>query len=124
MIWEIALACVTMILTDVLGVLLVQAEARNHGWLAGWFDTAQWIPGIVCSAITITILQGHSTLAKALIIVFVSMANLFGTKYGQSLGTKYIKDVHLMSTKQQVDVLLERMDAVERVTKITPPTGN
>ena len=124
MIFEIALACITMVLTDVLGVLLVQAEARNHGWMAGWLDTAQWIPGIVCSAITITILQGHSLVGKVGIIVSVSLANLFGTKFGQSIGTKYIKDVHIMTTKQQVAELVEKVAALERVAKIAPTTGD
>ena len=124
MIFEIALACITMVLTDVLGVLLVQAEARNHGWMAGFMDTAQWIPGIVCSTITITILQGHSLVGKVGIIVSVSLANLFGTKFGQSIGTKYIKDVHIMTTKQQVAELVEKVAALERVAKIAPTTGD
>src|ERR1039458_1186183 len=102
MIWELIIASLSMIAVDVLGVLLVQSEARNHGWMAGILDTAQWIPGIVCSAITITVLQGHSLLAKSLIILFVSAANLFGTLLGTKIGTRYIKDAHLMTTKQQI----------------------
>lgn len=120
----LAVAFITMLITDLVGVMLVQAEARNHGWLSGWLDTAQWLPGILCSTVTITILQSNSLIHKALVILVVSAANLLGTKWGQVVGTKYIKDIHAMTTKQQVEALTSRMEAVERVTKITPSTGN
>ncbi len=42
--WFTALvAAGAMVITDVLGVVMVMAEARNRGWMAGWCDTAQWI---------------------------------------------------------------------------------
>ena len=95
----------SMIFTDLLGVLLVQAEARNHGWLSGWLDTAQWIPGIICSSVTITILQSHSLFHKGLVILVVSAANLGGTKIGQVIGTKYIKDTHRLSIEKRIDLV-------------------
>ena len=121
MIWQLLVASIAMVVTDILGVMLVQAEARNHGWMAGSLDAAQWIPGIICSEVTITILQGHSWTGKALVILSVSAANIFGTKLGQLFGTKYIKDTHALTTKQQVEELVNRLEAVERVTKITSP---
>jgi hypothetical protein len=107
-------AFVTMVITDLVGVMLVQAEARNHGWLSGWLDTAQWLPGILCSTVTITILQSNSWLHKILVILVVSAANLFGTKFGQVIGTKYIKDTHAMSTKEAIADLNSRVEALTR----------
>ena len=97
--WPIFIATVAMVFTDVLGTIMVMAEARNRGWLAGWCDTAQWLVGITTTAITVTILQGHSFMEKVLIILFVSAANLFGTKMGQVVGTKYVKDAHSLTIK-------------------------
>lgn len=81
-----------MVLTDVAGVVMVQAEARNRGWLAGWMDTGQWLVGITTSFITIDALLGDDLARKAAVVVAVSIANLFGTKLGQLVGTKYVKD--------------------------------
>lgn len=86
------IAAITMVVTDVLGVIMVMAEARNRGWLAGWMDTAQWIVGITTTTITVTALQGHSTSEKVLVVVLVSAANLFGTKLGQVIGHRFVTD--------------------------------
>lgn len=86
------LAAVTMVLTDVTGTIMVMAEARNRGWLAGWLDTAQWLVGIVTTTVSVTALQGHSLSEKVWVILLVSAANLFGTKLGQVLGSRFVKD--------------------------------
>jgi len=102
---NLLIAFVLMVVTDLIGVALVQSESRNHGWLAGWLDTAQWIPGIFCSTVTITILQSHSLAHKALVVIVVSAANLFGTKWGQVIGTKYIKDARHQTLEHRVEAL-------------------
>lgn len=90
--WIALLAAGTMVCTDVLGVIMVQAEARNRGWLAGIMDSLQWLVGITTTTITVTILQGHSLQEKAVVIVLVSAANLLGTKLGQVIGSRYVTD--------------------------------
>jgi hypothetical protein len=86
------LAALTMVATDVLGVVMVQAEARGRGWLAGWCDTAQWLVGIVTTTISVTALQGHSLSAHLWVLGVVSIANLFGTKLGAEIGHRWVKD--------------------------------
>jgi len=84
---EIALiAAACMALTDVLGTILVMAEAANRGWLAGWADTAGWYVSIVTTTISVTALSGHNTTTKIEVLVLVGAANLFGTKLGTVTG--------------------------------------
>ena len=99
------IAAITMVVTDVLGVIMVMAEARNRGWLAGWMDTAQWLVGITTTTITVTALQGHSLNEKVLVVVLVSAANLFGTKLGQVIGHRFVSDK---------TTLAERVASLER----------
>jgi len=89
------IAALTMVVTDV----LVQAEARNRGWLAGWMDTAQWIVGITTTTITVTALQGHDMTEKVAVVVLVSAANLFGTKLGQMIGQRYVTDATTLADR-------------------------
>jgi membrane protein YqaA with SNARE-associated domain len=90
---EIAvLAAVCMIFQDCLGVLMVQSEARNHGWLAGLCDSVQWLFAIATTAITVTALQGHSLHEKVLVIILVTMANLVGSQLGVLVGRRWIKE--------------------------------
>ena len=93
--WIVALASVTMLATDVIATVMVMAEARNRGWLAGWLDTAQWLVGIVTTTVSVTALQGHSWTEKILVLLFVSAANLFGTKLGQVIGSHYVTDASI-----------------------------
>jgi len=86
------IAAAAMVVTDVMGVIMVMAEAHNRGWLAGWMDTAQWLVGIVTTTISVTALQGHSFGEKALVVLLVSAANLFGTKLGQVIGRRLVPE--------------------------------
>ena len=86
------IASATMVAADIISTIQVMASARNRGWLAGWLDTAGWLVAITTTTLTVTALQGRSLLEKVWVIVLVSAANLFGTKIGQVIGTKYVKD--------------------------------
>ncbi len=99
------IAAVTMVITDVLGVVMVMAEAHGRGWLAGWMDTAQWLVGITTTTITVTALQGHDFSEKVAVVVLVSAANLFGTKLGQVIGSRFVVNAKSIS---------ERIAALER----------
>jgi hypothetical protein len=91
----ILIATVAMVFTDVSGTIMVIAESKNRGWLAGMMDTFQWLVGITTTAITVTILQGHSLEEKILVIAFVSAANLLGTWLGVYVGHRFVKDKNL-----------------------------
>lgn len=105
----IIIAVVTMVCTDILGTIMVMAEARNRGWLAGWMDTAQYLVGIVCTTIMVTILQNHSTSEKVIALVALSAANLFGTKLGQMIGHRFVTDK---------TTLADRVAALERTAQV------
>jgi CDP-diglyceride synthetase len=85
-------AAIAMVIQDVLAVMMVQAEARNRGWLAGSFDSLQWLAGIATTTISVTALQGHDFPRKVLVICAVSAANMFGSLLGVRLGKRFIKD--------------------------------
>lgn len=86
------LAAVCMVAQDMLGVIMVQAEARNRDWLSGFGDFLGWPIGMVTTVVTVTALQGNNTHEKVLVIVVVSAANLFGTVAAVRLGKRYVKD--------------------------------
>jgi len=90
----VLLAAGCMFVQDVLGVLLVDAESRNHGWLAGVLDSAVWIFGIATTTIAVTALQGHNLSDKVEVVAFVSVANLLGCRVGVGLGQRYIHHLH------------------------------
>ena len=90
--WTVALlAGVAMVLQDVLGVLLTQAEARDKAILAGILDSVGWLAAIATTTLTVTVLQGHSTEEKIVVILVVTLANFVGTVTGTLIGKKYIK---------------------------------
>jgi hypothetical protein len=86
------LAAFAMLWNDILGTLMVQAEARNRGVLAGVFDSLQWFAAICTTTISVTALQGHSLHEKVLVIILVSCANLTGSVIGVLVGKKLIKE--------------------------------
>ena len=87
-----AFAAGTMVVTDILSIVMMMAATRNQGWLAGWLDTAKWLVSITTTTISVTVFQGHSFIEKGLVIAAVSAANLFGTKLGQTIGSRYVHD--------------------------------
>lgn len=85
------LAALAMVATDILATIMVMAEAREMGWVAGVLDAAGWIVSISCTAISVDVLTGGGPLInKAYVIVFVSAANLLGTKAGQEIGSRVL----------------------------------
>ncbi len=88
---EIAvLAALAMVFQDVLGVCMVQAEARNHGWIAGVCDSTMWLFAIATTTLSVTALQGHNTNEKVLVVVAVTAANLIGSQLGVLVGKRFI----------------------------------
>lgn len=105
--WEVALlAAGTMLVTDVLGVVMVQAEAKNRGWLAGIMDAVQWVVGITTTTLSVTAFQGHRLSEKLLVGACVTVANVLGTKLGQLVGKRWVTD----------RTLEERLSALERMS--------
>ena len=75
-----------MLITDVLGTVMVQAEAANRGWLAGLMDMLGWYVGIATTTISVTSLAGNNTAQKIWVLALVGAANVLGTKLGQVTG--------------------------------------
>lgn len=86
--WKVALlAFAAMCLQDVLGTVMVVFEANYNGVMAGVFDVAGWIAGLVCSALAIEsiIKNGWRNTRSLVLIGAVSIANFFGTVLGVAL---------------------------------------
>lgn len=110
----IAAGC--MVVEDILAVIMVQAEAANKGWLAGWMDTLAWYFGIETTSISVGALHSHSTIAKVYVLAFVGAANLLGTKSGQMIGKRLVKSVQretVDSLHAKLTVALARIAALE-----------
>lgn len=88
----IAAGC--MVLQDIISVILVQAEAANRGWLAGICDMFGWYLAIATTSISVTSLQGHSLSQKIWVLALVGAANIVGTKSGQVLGKRLLKQMN------------------------------
>jgi membrane protein DedA with SNARE-associated domain len=80
-----------MVIQDVLGVLMVQSEARNHGWLAGGADSLEWLFAIATTTITVTALQGKDRRTKIMTILCVTAGNLVGSEIGVLIGQRFIR---------------------------------
>lgn len=89
------LAAGAMIIQDLVGTFLVQAEARNKAWLAALMDSLGWLFGIMTTSIAVTSLQGHDVKEKIIVVVAVSLANVAGTFAGVLIGKRFIKDADL-----------------------------
>lgn len=91
MIIVIILAAITMFFQDILEALKDQAQARNQGNMAGFFDTLMWLCLITCTTISVKALLGHILWQKILAVVLISFANFFGQKTGVAIGARFIK---------------------------------
>jgi hypothetical protein len=107
----IVLAAVAMVISDVLSVILVQAEARNRAVLAGVFDTLGWLAAVIVTLLTLNALNGHNVPLMIGVVGGVSVANFGGTWLGTTVGKRYVRED---ATK-----LAERVTALERI--VTTP---
>lgn len=87
----VILAALAMVVQDIFGTLMVQAEARNRGWLAGCFDSLMWLAAISTTTISVTSLQGHDEARKVAVILAVTAANITGSRLGVFIGERLVK---------------------------------
>lgn len=87
----ILLAGLSMLVQDILGVLEVQAEARNKADLAGALDALVSVISIFIMAVAVSALQGHSLTEKIWILTVVAISNFIGSWLGVKIGKKFIK---------------------------------
>ena len=111
------LAALCMVAVDILNTIMVQAEAGSRGWLAGIMDTLGWYPAIVCTTLCVVALDGPSLSDKVAVLTLVGVANLFGTKAGQIIGTRLLarlarKRAGLIAPPKTPE---ERLDYLERL---------
>ncbi len=85
-------AALAMLIQDIMGVLLVQAEARNRAGLSALFDSVMWLAQISTVTISVTALQGHQLSAKAAVIIAVELANVAGCIIGVRIGKRFIRE--------------------------------
>lgn len=86
------LAAAAMFIQDILGTLLVQAEARNRAHLAASLDSLGWLAAISTTTLSVSTLQGNDLAAKIAVVVAVTIANYVGTLAGTIIGKRFIPD--------------------------------
>ena len=90
--------------------VLVIAENRGHGWIAGWLSAVTWCVNITGITIAVTALQGHSFWLKTAVILAALVANFFGAKLGQVAGQRYVHD-------DTIESRLAALEAAESTAK-------
>lgn len=85
------IAALCMVVSDVLATIMVMAEAKERGWLAGFLDMGGWYVSVTTTSISVTTLSGHDTADKVYVLLFVGLANVLGTKLGQLTGSRLLK---------------------------------
>jgi uncharacterized membrane protein len=98
------IAAIAMAVQDILGIILLMAATRNRGSLAGIMDSLQWLVGMTTTTISVSIFQGHSLYSKVIVVAFVSLANYFGTLWGEKLGSRFVKD-RAVTNEQRITAL-------------------
>lgn len=96
------LAAACMAVEDVLATITVQAEAGNHGWLAGLTDMLAWYFAIATTTISVTSLNGHALWPKIWVLSLVGISNVLGTKLGQVSGKRILS--HRLSTDDKLKI--------------------
>jgi hypothetical protein len=84
-------AMVCMVCQDILGTLMVIAEAHYQGWTAGSMDSLQWLFSIATATIAVTALQGKNRTTKIIVVCFVTAGNLVGSEIGVLIGQRFIR---------------------------------
>src|ERR1035437_180705 len=85
-------AALSMVATDCIGTLLVLAQSRGRGKLAGRLDAVGWLFGISTTFLTVDALAGHNLARKFAVVGAVTVANYYGTELGEFLGLRFVKD--------------------------------
>lgn len=89
---RILLAGIAMFVKDVLGTLLVVAEANNHPFLAGALDVGMDIATLAWLALGITEAVNGTVSQIAWLIVSMSIGSLAATVAGVHLGHRLMPD--------------------------------
>lgn len=100
--WLIAFyAAIAMVVQDILGVFMTQAEARNRATLSGLFDAIGYPAALITTTISVTAFQGHDFAEKAVVMIAVTAANFIGSYAGVWIGHRLIKDPEDEKREQQ-----------------------
>lgn len=81
-------AAICMIFVDILSVCMVQAEARDRGWTAGFFDASSWLFNFATLHISLVAADGHTRE----VLLFVTIANILGCRLGVYMGKRLIQE--------------------------------
>lgn len=104
-------AAVAMVLSDVLGTLLTQAQARDRAVLAGWLDTAGWLVAIFTTSWSVAAVNGHDLTRKLAVLGAVSLANFAGSWLGVQIGRRFVTaSVPLASRVADVEARVARLE--------------
>jgi len=114
------IAAVAMVGQDILGVCMVQAENRGHGWSAGILDAGMYLFALATYHFSLNALNGHSQTQKVLVILAVTVANVLGSKSGQVIGDRFIRP----KRDALWEVLIRKGVVTEKEWLVTQPARN
>jgi hypothetical protein len=130
------IAAVAMLFQDLLGTLMVQAEASSltlperrtwrdyigggwRAWGAALMDQSQWMVWAASTTIVVSAFSGHNFDTKVLVFLFVSMANIIGTRTGQELGIWLLR--RRKPDYVSIEDRVERLEEALQVGTSSPP---
>lgn len=109
---EILIAAVCMVASDVIGTVMVQAEAGYRRHLAAICDTLGWWVGITTTLFSLRGLESPHTSVVVATYLGVGVANYYGTWLGVGIGAK------IMHREKHAGALSSRI-----VSRKTGPDG-
>ncbi len=92
MVTVIVVATLAMIIQDCFGVLMVQAENRGWGWRSGFMDAGMYLCALATNHYALNALNSSNKTLQVLVVGFVTIANVIGSKLGQEIGDRFFPD--------------------------------
>ncbi len=80
-----------MLVQDILGALLTQAQARDKARLAGLLDASTWLIALLTLDWSLNAINSHNEVLRWSVIGAVSVANYVGSNLGTRLGARLVK---------------------------------
>jgi hypothetical protein len=90
--WIAVGAAGAMLAQDILGTLLVQAQARNRAAMAGVLDAVGWCAQMTTTAIGVTAILTGTWPVRIAVFSAITAANFFGSYGGVKIGQRLIKE--------------------------------
>ena len=82
----------SLLISNIAGVFMVQAENRHRPVLAGLFEGVYGLLWLLAAGFTVTTFAGHDLVHSFIIGAAAFAGNFVGSYFGTKLGDKYLLD--------------------------------